>query len=81
MAFDPKNKVRALARQYVLTPPDVLHNLAPAPSGGVSEVSTARSAERASEAEAQREIRLKARRLDNRDYVRAPFLGAGFWRT
>ena len=50
----PKNKVKALARQYVLTPSDVLHILAPAPSGGVSEVSTARRAERASAAEAQR---------------------------
>ena len=40
----PKKKVRALARQYVLTLSDGLHNLAPAPSGGVSEVSTARRA-------------------------------------
>jgi hypothetical protein len=36
-------------RQFV---PD--YNLAPAPSGGISEVSTARCAERANEAEAQR---------------------------
>ena len=40
----PKKKLRALARQYVLTPSDVLNILAPAPSGGGSEVSTARRA-------------------------------------
>lgn len=50
-------------------------------NGKTREVSTARRAERASEARRNGEIKSKARRLDNRDYVRAPFLGAGFGRT